>query len=102
MTQPSPANLWVYADEHPDSVNDGALAVKMSPYGGKWQDGPSNLHDGGCGIAFADGHSDIKKWADARTLAMKVTYSTSFPYGINEPNNPDIMWLQARSTVPKW
>ena len=101
MTQPSPANLWVYADEHPDSVNDGALAVKMSPYGGKWQDGFSVLHGGGCGVTFADGHAEIHKWKDPRTLSLKVTYSGGFPFGISQPGNRDIMWVQDRTTAPK-
>ena len=101
MVLPAPVNLWVMIDESPDSVNDGAFAVAMTPYGGKWQDAPSNLHDGGCGFAFADGHCDIKRWTDVRTLALKVTYATTFPFGINQFDNPDIKWLQDRSTAPK-
>jgi prepilin-type processing-associated H-X9-DG protein len=101
MVLPAPANLWVLIDEHPDSINDGAFAVRMDPYGGTWVDGPTPLHDGACGFAFADGHSDIKRWTDPRTLAMKVTYTTTFAFGINQPNNPDIKWLQDRTTAPK-
>jgi prepilin-type N-terminal cleavage/methylation domain-containing protein/prepilin-type processing-associated H-X9-DG protein len=101
MTRPSPVNLWVMMDESPDSVNDAAMAVVMTPYGGMWQDGPSTLHDGGCGFTFADGHSEIKRWKDPRTRAMKVTYTTSFPYGWTQPNNQDIMWVQDRSSAKK-
>jgi prepilin-type processing-associated H-X9-DG protein len=102
LVRPTPANLWVIIDESPDSLNDGAFAVGMSQGSPrKWQDGPSILHDGGCGFAFADGHSEIKQWTDSRTLAMKVTYTSSFPYGWTQPNNPDIKWLQDRTTAPK-
>jgi hypothetical protein len=104
LVRPTPANLWVIIDESPDSLNDGAFAVGMNgnrPQGDKWQDGPSTLHDGGCGFAFADSHSEIKKWADSRTLAMKVTYSTFFPYGSVQPNNNDIQWVKDRTTAPK-
>jgi prepilin-type processing-associated H-X9-DG protein len=101
MVLPAPANLWVMIDESPDSINDGAFAVTMSPYGSIWQDGPSILHDGGCGFAFADGHSEIKQWTDRRTLAMKVTYTSSFPFGVSQPNNPDIRWLQDRTSAPR-
>ena len=101
MVVPPPAKLWVMIDESPDSINDGAFAAKMDPYGAVWQDLPSNLLDGGCGFAFADGHCDIHKWTDRRTLAMKVTYRTMGPYGVMQPNNPDIKWLQDRTTVPK-
>jgi len=101
MALPAPANLWVMIDENPDSLNDAAYAVAMTPSGGRWQDGPSILHDGGCGFAFADGHSEIKQWTDRRTLALKVTYTTSFSYGQSQPNNPDIRWLQDRTSALK-
>ena len=98
---PAPAKLWVMIDESPDSVNDGAFGVKMDPYGSIWQDGPTTLHDGSCGFAFADGHVEVKKWTDPRTLAMRVTYAPPFPYGSAQTNNADIMWVQDRTTAPK-
>ena len=110
MLAPAPAKLWVLLGENPDSLNDGAFAVGMgggNMYGGnnnpssnKWQDGPTTLHNGGCGFAFADGHYELKKWTDPRTLAMKF-YTTTFPYGIIQPNNPDIQWIKDRTTAPK-
>ena len=104
MVLPAPANLWVMIDDNPDSINDGAFAVAMGQNSFttmRWQDGPSALHEGGCGVAFADGHYQLKKWADRRTLAMKVTYTTPFPYGITQPSNLDIQWLRDRTTAPK-
>jgi prepilin-type N-terminal cleavage/methylation domain-containing protein/prepilin-type processing-associated H-X9-DG protein len=104
MTLPSPASLWVFIDESPDSVNDGAFAVAMShnnPSADKWQDGPSTLHGGGCGFTFADGHAEIHTWHDSRTLAMKVTYTVGYPYGWEQPNNNDIQWVKDRTTAPK-
>ena len=99
MTRPSPVNLWVLLDESPDSVNDAAFAVKMDPYGGVWQDIPSVLHNGGCGFTFADGHAEIHKWKDGRTLAMKVKYQQC-QYGQVQLNNNDIRWIQDRTTSP--
>ena len=101
MTAPSPVNLWVMIDEHPDSVNDAAFAVRMDPYGGLWQDGPSTLHNGGCGFTFGDGHAEIHKWKDSRTRAMRVTYAYTFPFGWAQPNNQDIKWIQDRTTAKK-
>ena len=101
MTLPSPVNLWVFIDEHPDSVNDAAMAVRMDPYGGIWQDGPSVLHNGGCGFTFADGHAEIHKWKDNRTRSMKVTYSYTYPYGWAQLNNQDIRWIQDRTSARK-
>jgi prepilin-type processing-associated H-X9-DG protein len=100
MVLPAPANLWVMVDENPDSVNDAAFAVVMEPYGALWQDGPSVWHEGGCGFAFADGHSMTKKWTDARTMGMSVTYAP-FNHGWYQAKNPDIMWLQDHTSAPK-
>ena len=100
MVKPTPVNLWVLADESPDSVNDAAMAVKMDPYGAIWQDIPSVLHNGGCGFTFGDGHSEIHKWKDNRTLsALKVKYQPA-TYGVVQPNNNDIKWIQERTTYP--
>jgi prepilin-type N-terminal cleavage/methylation domain-containing protein/prepilin-type processing-associated H-X9-DG protein len=99
MTRPSPVNIWVLIDESPDSVNDAAFAVRMDPYGSIWQDIPSVLHNGGCAFTFADGHSEIHKWKDSRTLALKVKYA-SCNYGVLQPNNRDIMWIQERTSYP--
>jgi prepilin-type processing-associated H-X9-DG protein len=104
IVAPTPVNLWVMIEENPDSINDGAFAVAMTgnnPRTDEWLDGPSTLHNGGCGFAFADGHYELKKWTDSRTLAMKFTYTTSFPYGILYPNNNDIQWVKDRTTAPK-
>jgi prepilin-type processing-associated H-X9-DG protein len=101
LVVPAPAKLWVMLDENPDSVNDGAFGVRIDPYGVVWQDGPTTLHDGSCGFAFADGHVEMKKWTDARTLALQVTYAQPFFYGMPQAHNKDIMWVQDRTTAPK-
>src|SRR5215468_4710940 len=103
MVAPPPCNLWVIIDENPDSVNDAAFAVKMD-YQGRtalWQDGPATYHGGGCGFTFADGHSEIRKWKDGRTLArpMVTTYASTFPYGVTQPNNVDIAWIEDRTSA---
>lgn len=98
---PGPATLWVFIDENPDSINDAAFAVKMDMSGAKaaWQDGPATYHGGACGFAFADGHSEIKKWRDSRTTGkyMQATYSFTFSYGQVQPWNPDIQWMEERT-----
>ena len=60
----SPTEIFVLVDEHPDSINDGWFIVVGASWGGAyaWCDFPSTLHNGACGFAFLDGHSQIKKW----------------------------------------
>jgi len=103
MTAPAPSNLWVIIDENPDSVNDAAFAVTMDYQGRSaiWQDGPGTSHGGGCGFSFADGHAEVRKWKDGRTLSkpMLTTYTTKFPYGVFQPNSIDIAWVQDRTSA---
>ncbi len=106
ILRPNPSSLWVTIDENPDSVNDAAFAVKMDYQGrtATWQDGPATSHGGGCGFSFADGHSDIRKWKDGRSVSrpMITVYnkgSSSFPFGVLQPNNPDIAWVQERTSA---
>ena len=66
-----------------------------------WMDGPSTLHGGGSAFTFGDGHSEIHKWKDTRTQALKVTYTQTFPYGTVQPNNRDIEWVKDRTSAPK-
>jgi prepilin-type N-terminal cleavage/methylation domain-containing protein/prepilin-type processing-associated H-X9-DG protein len=97
MSRPGPVNLWVFIDEDPDSINDAAYAVRL---GGEtmWQDGPANYHGGACGFTFADGHSEIHKWRDSRTIRYRTTYSKHYPIGM-QANNPDIAWMNERASA---
>jgi prepilin-type N-terminal cleavage/methylation domain-containing protein/prepilin-type processing-associated H-X9-DG protein len=99
--EPNPSSLWVFIDENPDSINDAAFAVKMDLAGNSatWQDGPGTGHGGACGFAFADGHSEIKKWRDPRSTSktMLTTYTYSFSFGQLQSKNPDIQWLEERT-----
>src|SRR2546427_5304897 len=103
LVLPAPANLWVIIDENPDSVNDAACAAHMDPGWPStfWQDGPANYHCGGCGFSFADGHSEIKKWKDPRTLALPTTYTRSFNFSVFQVQNRDIQWVQDRTSARK-
>jgi len=89
IIRPAPASLWVLLDEDAYSINDAAFAMSME--GSKFLDGPGTYHNFACGIAFADGHSEIHRWKDSRT---KWNGTTSF-----NPPNPDVTWLQERTSA---
>jgi prepilin-type processing-associated H-X9-DG protein len=96
------STLWVFADEHPDSINDGCLAVKAPQNIGatEWEDVPASYHIGACNFSFADGHAELHKWMDYRTV-FAIKYNgylyASVPHF--QPNNQDIMWFWQHSTV---
>jgi prepilin-type processing-associated H-X9-DG protein len=100
LIAPPPSLLWVTIDENPDSINDAAFAVKVDlPWPATvWQDIPATSHGGGCGFSFADGHAEIKKWKDGRTLSLKATYSRRSNYGVFQRDNYDIEWVKERTT----
>ncbi len=63
-------------------------------------DYPASYHHRPGGLSFADGHSEIKRWVDNRTMpAVKKGSDALWQAGIiASPNNPDIFWLQDRAT----
>jgi prepilin-type N-terminal cleavage/methylation domain-containing protein/prepilin-type processing-associated H-X9-DG protein len=92
VIRPSPSMLFVLLDENAKSINDAGFAMAMTR--NVFLDGPASYHNAACGIAFADGHSEIKKWRDARTVAWNgaVDYS---------PINQDVVWMQERTSAKK-
>jgi prepilin-type N-terminal cleavage/methylation domain-containing protein/prepilin-type processing-associated H-X9-DG protein len=57
---PGPSTLWVFVDEDAAGLNDAAFAFGMEQ--ATWYDAPGIYHNGGCGFAFADGHSETHHW----------------------------------------
>jgi prepilin-type N-terminal cleavage/methylation domain-containing protein/prepilin-type processing-associated H-X9-DG protein len=101
ITSPSPADLWVLIDEHPDSINDPGLAVECQLTGASAEliDIPASYHNGAAGIAFADGHSEIHKWLDPRTILPITGKSRTSVSSSASPNNPDVAYLQFHTSA---
>jgi prepilin-type N-terminal cleavage/methylation domain-containing protein/prepilin-type processing-associated H-X9-DG protein len=99
----SPAMAWVFIDEHPDSIMDCGfhLAYLPSPIIA-WGQLPASYHGGGCTLAFADGHSERRKWLVAQTR-QPVTY-VRWVYGehpdSNKGDRQDYEWLARRTLEP--
>lgn len=87
---------WVLVDENPYSINDGFFVCDPSAPT-TWVDVPASYHNRACGLAFADGHSEIKKWTDNSV----VNSTRSSGYLPADPNSGDLAWLQMRSTVTR-
>ncbi|MSR65767.1 MAG: prepilin-type N-terminal cleavage/methylation domain-containing protein [Pedosphaera sp.] len=97
------SDIHVFLDEHPDSINNGAFGVWMAnlrnPLEAWIFDYPASYHNGACGFSFADGHAITKKWLDARTKP-KPSYTGNLQLGVPSPNNADMIWLTAHTSVP--
>ena len=99
MLRPGPALTFVFLDERRDSINDGYFVTEMDGYPNmattKIVDYPASYHNNACGFAFADGHSEIHKWRDARTMPPLTTV---LQLNVPSPNNVDVFWMQDHST----
>jgi prepilin-type N-terminal cleavage/methylation domain-containing protein/prepilin-type processing-associated H-X9-DG protein len=100
ITGPPASGLWILVDEHPDSINNGGLAVECVDRGpaARIVDYPASSHNGAGGLSFADGHSEIHKWLDPRTKPP-VRYNNLLQLNVRSPNNPDVAWLQERTSA---
>ena len=105
LIDPGPSMTWILIDEHPGSINDAAFAVQMQQASTLSQariiDFPASYHNGACGLAFADGHSEIKKWVDNRTVEP-ANFGKQLPaLNVASPNNRDVLWMSQRTSSLK-
>ncbi len=97
IVTPDPADLWLFVDEHPDSINDGWLITDVQNRS-QWGDLPASYHNGACGFAFCDGHSQIKRWVESSTLVPVKNQPLS--YSFPAPGSRDLLWMISRSSAP--
>jgi prepilin-type N-terminal cleavage/methylation domain-containing protein/prepilin-type processing-associated H-X9-DG protein len=105
IIDPGPSMTWVLLDEHPDSMNDGFFCIDMNGYPNPARtslpDVPASYHNGAGGLAFADGHAEIRKWQDVRTRPPVKRQDGWFngvaPFS-KQGNNKDVLWLWERTT----
>ena len=100
LVRPGPANTWVFIDENPNSINDSFFlseATATPPYP-NWIDCPASYHNGAGGMAYADGHSQIKKWSDPVVLGAKTLWTSYVPA---TPGNPDLPFLESVTSYVK-
>ena len=88
-------------DERKDSINNGYFPIQMDGYPDPATtfiiDYPASYHNGAAGLSFADGHAEIRKWQDSRTI-VKVKF-VAMPLNVPSANNRDMIWLSDRTTI---
>jgi prepilin-type processing-associated H-X9-DG protein len=105
VVDPGPSMTWVFLDEREDSINDGEFVVGMSGYPDQpqlWRivDFPASYHGRAGGLSFADGHAEIRRWRDERTMPV-LKQGQLLPLNILSANNQDVLWLMDRTTRKK-
>jgi prepilin-type N-terminal cleavage/methylation domain-containing protein/prepilin-type processing-associated H-X9-DG protein len=102
MLDPGPAKTFVFLDMREDSIDIGNFAPDMrgwpdDPQVTGFFDYPASYHNQAAGFSFADGHSEIHRWRDARTMPP-LQRDGLIPDILASPNNQDVIWLQDHST----
>ena len=106
FTAITPAKLFVFTDQRPDAINWSNFMVSMSGFSpnnpAQYQiwDFTGFFHDGGAAFSFADGHGELHRWQDARTIPP-FNPNGNFPDAVASPSNPDVAWLQDHASRPK-
>jgi prepilin-type processing-associated H-X9-DG protein len=105
---PIASDMFVFVDEHPDSINDGYILNNANPNiaawpAQNWNDVPASYHNGACGFSFADGHSEIHKWLSSVTkIPVKMQTPTLYSFSTDKVNAySDAEWMALHMSVPK-
>lgn len=99
ITVISPSDLFVFAEEHPDSINDGWMNV-IAAQPPNWEDLPGSFHGKGSVFSFADGHAEFHKWVVPGHTCAPVTMAAN-PINTWSPGSPqdDYVWAASHATV---
>ena len=99
---PPPTDLFVFLDEHPDSINDGGFAVQIpaNVYSTAWIDWPAKYHGGAGGFTFADGHAEIHKWLNPGSIPNVSGVQKAEDTVTMQMKNMDIIWLAKHTSAP--
>ena len=93
---PGPSDVWVFTDEHPDSIDD-ALLYTPNYAVTTFTELPGSQHAGACGMGFADGHAEIHKWRGP-VVNQPVTYTSKNGEACSI-SDPDMIYLTQHTPI---
>jgi len=94
---PQPSEIFVFLDEHPDSIDDGYFVNRAYKY--EWNDLPASYHNGACAFSFADGHSVLHRWQNPITKQPSRAHAVALPLPIEKKDASDFYWVVRRMSV---
>jgi len=108
---PQPADIFVFLDEHPDTIDDGYYLNKSTEYAGssaydrpvendaEWLDLPATYHNQATAFSFADGHSALHRWMVPGTLYPVQPDVPYIPIDISADQRADFNWILEHMSV---
>jgi prepilin-type processing-associated H-X9-DG protein len=91
------SGVFVFIEEHPDSINDGYFLNKTSFQG--WTDLPASYHNGAANLSFADGHAGSHSWLVASTKKPSRPDAAGLPFLLQPTERADLYWLLRRTST---
>jgi len=92
----NPANIFVFLDEHPDTINDGFFVNKLNTY--QWGNLPGSYHNGAVIFSFADGHMETHRWRVGGTIRPPIQGGAA---GSSAAPPDDFDWVKERTSVKR-
>jgi prepilin-type N-terminal cleavage/methylation domain-containing protein/prepilin-type processing-associated H-X9-DG protein len=108
---PQPTEIFVFLDEHPDSINDGYFLdqdaeVVHGGYGDsgsfEWHDLPASYHNNSAAFSFADGHSSLHHWLQSATICPPAPGAANLPIYVLAPpadRRADFDWILQHMSI---
>jgi len=91
-----PSQVFVFLDEHPDTINDGFFMNRLEEP--TWGNLPASYHNGAASFSFGDGHVEAHRWVVVGSNGT-VRPPVKGAVGGTFPASPttDFDWLKERS-----
>ena len=94
---PQPTEIFVFLDEHPDSINDGYFLER--DYYPEWHDLPATYHNNATAFSFTDGHSTLHRWTQPDTYRPPIPDGANLPISVPSSGNQDLEWVLGHMSV---
>lgn len=96
-TIPKPAQIFVFLDEHPDSINDGYFVNRA--YSGEWTDLPASYHGNAANFSFADGHAETHRWIQPSSMPPSLPEGAALPISVSKSDRADLYWVLEHMSI---
>lgn len=98
---PQPSGIFLFQDLTPQSLCTPAFIVLMPGQNSdQYFHLPATHHNNGGVVGFADGHVELHRWLDYRTIRA-TTAGQRIAHNVNARSSKDLLWIQDRTTLVK-
>jgi prepilin-type N-terminal cleavage/methylation domain-containing protein/prepilin-type processing-associated H-X9-DG protein len=98
---PQPGSIFVFLDEHPDTIRDGSFYATNKVGSLQWQRLPASYHAGAASFSFADGHVESHRWHFKSTMPTPQASAIRMPIEIPAKEAADLYWVISRMTITR-